>query len=395
MQTLNAGEVGKRIEELNAGWYNEVNKLLKLNPATFLLAQGTLGLGLSDGSGLYRMADVVVPPASVTYFDAGSMRLRSSAYQMLLNALLMEGGETLAKVLGPLYAKWIAFNNERLNAKPMPTDSLEKALLQWSQTTGDPLVEMKIKTYFLAVANTRLQKALNAISAAGATQTFTRSDGTFYKLFVYTVTPEEAQQAITGSSPVSISFDSSTMDKKLTHTTVEGSASGFYEIFSGGASGEFDQLNTMAAFSEWKIEGKIGHNATLPVGPGEWYDSGEVDRAHAARNNYTVWNKDANAGNWETYFNETSGSLARAVSQLVLVSDYSITVTSHAKYTEEQYQKIVAGATFGVWPFFSASAKATNETDHEHGENGTLVTKHTLDPGLIQIWGVTVSELTE
>jgi hypothetical protein len=389
----NAGEVEKRVRELNAGWYNQINEALGLKPDNFLLAQGTLGLGTADGSGLYRMADVVPPSASVAYFDAGNMRSRAQAYEMLLNALLPEGGISLMNAMGPMYTRWVEYNNERIKDKTNK-ETFTEALERWSKNNLEPAIQVKVKTYIQQAENTPLNHALNALGAPGATQNFVAPDQSIYSLFVYLgATPEQALEAINGGTATGIAFDSNKMNTTLTHTTVEGSASGFYDIFSGGLSGEFEQLNTMAAFSDFKITGKIGASATLPVKYSNWYNSAEVERAQGAPNNFNIWNRNANAGNWEGFFDPNTGSLSRSVSQLILISDYDITVTSNAKYSAEQYQKIRASAKFGVWPFFSASGKATHETDYQQGAEGSLVVKHTLPRGIIQIWGVTISTL--
>jgi hypothetical protein len=94
-------------------------------------------------------------------------------------------------------------------------------------------------------------------------------------------------------------------------------------------------------------------------------------------------------GNWDSFFGP-DGSLARRVSQLLLVSDYSLTVTSIASYSESQFQQIKTGAKFGIWPFFSASAEATHTKTMTHNEDGSLSVTYTLSPGLIAIWGATI-----
>ena len=41
-------DIKKAVMDLNAGWYNVVCATMKLDPATFQLAQGTLGLQSSE-----------------------------------------------------------------------------------------------------------------------------------------------------------------------------------------------------------------------------------------------------------------------------------------------------------------------------------------------------------
>jgi hypothetical protein len=393
MPLNNPGEVEKRVIELNAGWYNKVCEAMNLNPASFLLAQGTLGLGAADASGLYQMADIAPPSASVAYFDAGGLRSRSQAYEMLLNALLPETSVSLQQILGPHYADWIEYKKEWIKGPLSAKETLTQALEHWAEVHLEGGLAIKVKAYNLKAANTPLIHALSALTAPSAKQKFSTPGEEIYWLYVYSATPEGAQEAIAGGGSADIKFDSSTMNSALKHTTVEGSASGFYDIFSGGASGEFEQLNAMAAFSDFKIEGKIGAYATLPVKAGTWFNSREVERAFSARNDFTIWDRSANAGNWESYFAPPEGALTRNVSQLVLVSEYTVTVKSNASYSAQQYQKIVAAAKFGVWPFFSASGKATNETDYQQAADGSLTVTHKLPRGDIQIWGVTVAEL--
>src|SRR5258708_1359399 len=101
----------KAVTDLNAGWYNIVSKAMGLDPTTFQLAQGTLGLQSSDSSGLFLMSDAVPPVSAVAYYDPAGLSRRSSAYNMLLHALLGEGGSDLSTALGDQYANWIAFRN--------------------------------------------------------------------------------------------------------------------------------------------------------------------------------------------------------------------------------------------------------------------------------------------
>jgi len=378
--------------ELNAGWYNEVSKAMSLDPSTFLLAQGTLGLQTSDSSGLFLMSDAVPPSASVAYFDAGGMGKRSQAYAGLLGALLPETGTDLATVLRDKYANWITYRNQYWDKNPTSTMSQEELFAQWANRMLDPRqAQTAINTYKQA-ANAQLNQSLDALHAKDAQQQFVNSAGQTYLLYPYSATVDAANAAINQGSSVTIAFDSSTMDTSLKNTTAEGSATGFYDIFSGGASGEFSQLDKTAAESEWSIAGTINKYATLVTQAGGWYNSQEVKRAYNAEDDHTVWDPNANAGDWDSFFGQPDGSLARRVSQLVLVSDYEITVTSHASYSSEDVTDIETSAHFGIWPFFSASASATHKTDVTTNADGELVVTHTLPKGEIQIWGVTVEK---
>ena len=192
--------------------------------------------------------------------------------------------------------------------------------------------------------------------------------------------------------PTSISFDSSTMDTSSVGTTVQGTASGLFDIFSAAASGSYTSLNQMAASSGFTIAGSVTNYGTLSVDRGAWYDSSQLNRAYSAPNNNNIWDAAANQGNWASFFGPT-GSLARRVSELLLVSGYDITVTSKASYTASQYTQITTDASVGIWPFFSMDVKTTHTTNFTQGANGELVVRYTQNPGEIAIWGASVADI--
>jgi hypothetical protein len=383
-------DTSEKITDLNAGWYNVVTQALNLNPMTFMLAQGSLGLDTSDSSGLFIMSDAVPPSASV-FFDAGGTSKRSSAYRLLLNSLLPEAGTDLAQVLGDMYANWLSCRNGWWIANPTSTLTQEQLFNQWADRTLDPRKAASAKTTFKQAANTPLNRALDTLNDKAVTQQFIASDQTYYSLYRYSATNDAAQTVIVnGSSVDNIKYDSLNANTTLKHTTAQGAATGFWKIFSGSASGEFDQLNSTAASSQLTITGRIGKYGTLKVSPFSWFESGEYNRAYNSRNDNTIWDPRATSGDWNSFFAQPNGSLARKVSQLVLVSDYELTVTSQAKYSSEDCQKISTKASFGIWPFFSGSTAATHTSRFTYNEDKSFTVVHKLNKGLIQIWGVNV-----
>jgi hypothetical protein len=381
--------VEKQITDLNAGWYNVVCSALKLDPSTFVMAQGTLGLQTSSSAGLFQMSDAL-PPAASVYFDAGGTSMRSSTYQLLLGALLPETGTDLQQALGDMYTNWVEYKNTWWTVKPDSELTQVELFEKWANQRLDPRKAATAINTFKQAANTLLNQALDALHAENAKQKFTASDQTLYTLYRYSATNDNAKSALNTSSSADIDYDSSTADTTLKHTTVHGAASGFYDIFSAGVSGIFDKLNTTAASSRFTVKGRIGQFATLVTEPINWFTSGEYTRAYNGKNDNTIWDPQASAGDWNSFFAQPNGSLARKVSQLILVSDYEITVTSYASYTKEEYQAISTQASFGIWPFFSGEVSATHTSQFTHHEDGTFSVTHTLNKGLIEIWGVNV-----
>ena len=377
--------VQQKINDMNAGWRNEIATVLGMDKKTFQLAQGTLGLQGSDSSGLFLMADAVPPESVVAYYDPSGKNARSTAYNQLLHAMLPSTSSGLSAALGPMYAKWIIYRNADTS------DLSQQALFEkWANRNLDPNKITAALTAFKAAASDPLNLALDAyIDPAFQTQ-FVDDTNNAYSLRNYSCTITDATNAInTGGGPVTINFNSSTADSSSNGTTVSGSASGFYDIFSGGASGSFTQLSQKAASSDFVIKGTIDKHATVPANAGGWYDGSMVSRAWNGKNNNTIWDPNSNMGSWDSFFSVT-GSLARRASQLLLVSGYDLTVTSTATYSESDYTRIQTEASFGVWPFFSASASATHTQSYAHNEDGTLSVRYQLNQGLIAIWGATI-----
>lgn len=396
MDTVEKGVTGSdtdaTVQALNAKWRNYLNDAMNLDPNTFQLAQGCLGLQGTDNMGMFLMADAVPPDSAVGFYDANSMKRRSAAYGMLLGALLPEtGAAVLQTALGNYYTPWIQWSA----ANPVVAgDTIPSRLDRFGMAQAvDPGTIMRAKTAAAQAANSTLYQAINAFTDPNQQQAFARpGQAAPTKLFIYSNTVDVATAAINTGESLTLSFDSDTASSSVSHTFAEGSASGFYSIFSGGVSGSFDQLNTKAATSGFTITGSIGKFATVPVSALGWYNSAEVSRAFNGPNDNSIWDPSSSAGTFDSFFGQPDGSMARYVSELILVSDYTITVTSKATYSQEDKQTIETKASGGIWPFFSVSASATHTTDVKLNANSQLETTFTLNKGLIQIWGVNVQE---
>ena len=388
MRTLVKAAADPNVQQIinnnNAGWRNEVTQQLGMDPNTFQLAQGLLGLQTSDSSGLFLMGDAVPPASVVAYYDPSGKDKRSTAYNQLLHAMLPSNSSGLQAALGPMYAKWIAYRNAD------NSDLTQEALFRkFANKFLDPNQATKAITVFEAAKSDPLNLALTAFVDKAYSTSFVDDAGNAYTLPTYAPTITIAQNAINSGASAQINFNSSTASTSSNGTSVSGSASGFYDIFSGGASGSFDQLNQKAASSSFEIVGSIGKYATVPVTPAGWFDPSMVSRAYNAKNDNTIWDPNSNMGNWNSFFGP-DGSLARRVSQLLLVSDYDRTVTSKASYSQSDFTQIKSQATFGVWPFFSASVSASHTETYTLNSDGTLSVRYQLNKGLIGIWGATI-----
>ena len=377
-------QVQQTIDKMNAGWRNEVAAQMGMDPNTFQLAQGTLGLQTSDSSGLFLMADAVPPQSVAAYYDPSTMAKRSDAYNQLLHAMLPSSSSGLQVALGPKYASWVLYRNADTS------DLSQEALFtKWASRNLDPDKITPALSAFKAAASDPLNTALDNVIDKAFRTTFVDDAGNTFTLPNYSTTITVARTAIDNGASATINYKSSTASSSSNGTSVSGSASGFYDIFSGSVGGSFQQLNQRAASSDFEITGTVGKFATVLSDAAGWYNGAMVSRAYNGKNDNTIWDPASNMGDWGSFFGAT-GSLARRASQLLLVSDYDLTVTSKATYSQSDFMQIKTEASFGVWPFFSASASATHTETYTHNEDGSLSVRYQLNKGLIAIWGATI-----
>lgn len=376
------------VQKMNASWYNYLTNAFGMDQSTFKLAQGSLGLQTSDSSGLFIMADSVPPDTSL--FDAGGMGKFSQSYANLLVALLPETGSDLPALLGDNYVNWINFRNNYFKTPPTNPVTQAQIFTMFANQYLDPQAATKAISAYNKQALSQWNVASDAYNNPANIQNFVDAAGNKTSLRMYMPVIANATSAINQGASLQLNYDSEEQESTLTETQISAAASGFFDIFSGGAGFDSDQLNTKAASQKFTIEGTIGKYATVAVQRGAWFNDAEFKRAYNAKDDNTVWDPNSNAGTWDSFFGQPNGSLARHVSQLLLVSDYKITVTSYATYSQEDYLQIKTKASFGIWPFFSGSVSATHTTDVTLNSKSQLVTTFTLNKGLIQIWGVNV-----
>jgi len=383
-------DVMKSVNDLNAKWRNYVAQIMGIEPdSPFQIAQGSLGLQSADSSGLYLMSDAVPLDSATGYYDPSSMNKRSSIYRLLLVSLLPESGSDLRDFLGDMYASWVEYK-QKYYSDPSATLSQKELFKKWGDAYLDPKRSKQALTVYEQAENSPLYLALDSLNNKAYQQTFTGPDSKPYALYRYSANIENAKKQIaTGSSVQNVSFDSTSVESALKHTFAKGAASGWYKIFSAKAGASFEKLDAKSAASKITIKGRIDKFATLATGPEGWYDSAEVNRAFKARGDNNVWDPLAKQS-WDNFFDKTSGSISRYISQFLLVDGYEMTVTIHASFSQEEFQQIKAQASLGIWPFFSISAEGSQIKDHKLNNDGSLSYTVRSNPGQIQIWGVTL-----
>lgn len=223
--TLNAttASVADQINNLNAGWRNEVASKLGMDPKTFQLAQGNLGLQTADSSGLFLMADAVSPSSTTAFFDPSGKNKRSSAYNQLLHAMLPTSSTGLRTALGDQYANWVSYRDA--DTSDLSQEDLFK---KWANRRLDPGKLNAALTAFDKTLSDPINVALTNYVDPAYSMTFVNSAGTNFVLSSYSCTIDVAQTAVNAGESASINYNFTTANTSSSGTTVSGSASGFY-----------------------------------------------------------------------------------------------------------------------------------------------------------------------
>jgi hypothetical protein len=391
------------MNELNAKWRNYMARIMGMDPTgTFQVAQGALVLSAADSSWLFNMSDAVPPDSAANYYDPSTMNRRSDAYRGLLFALQSESASDLKGALGDMYAKWIDFRNTWYDdGKSGPQEVIFES---FADRYLDPMKAKQAITTFKKASLAPLNQAIDKYQDDKNRQKFIDPEGNTYSLYKYKPTIDIAKKAINAGATIDLEFNASKEDGRLGHTFAQGAASGFNKIFSGGAGVSFEKLNRKAAYSDIEINGRVGKYATIAVGPEGWYDSSEVKRGYNHKDDFNVWDPNSDL-NWDNFFSQPNGSLARYITEILLVSDYDLTVRYPISFKSVEFNQIKTRAQFGIWPFYSFAATATHTTalqkmnkplrasapkavQHRHNEDGSLSLTMTSPKGVIYIWGI-------
>lgn len=382
--------LGGRLDELNAGWRNVLIDTLGLRSRNFQLAQGTLGMRCDQSGALCEFADQIPGRSSILTFDGRSRGGWSESYGRLLAALSLETESGLQGYLRDDYPFWIAWRN-------LDYRNMGRALQfeRWAAQHLDP-TRARIATEIFR------ESLFDATHRAGADFTNPGNwligvtpKGDLRRVPRYTGNAAAAAAALYRDRPVEIAFDSDRLRSDMGNTVFTNGQSRVHRMFAGAVRGAFDDLEQRAAASRMTITGRIGAYGVMPTNPGGWYDDEVVRRAQSSELDDTVWDAASNAGRWDSFFGPRSGSLRSRITGLLLVSDYAVTVTSHAFYTEAEAARIALMSRAGIWPFFANSGAPTHRQHLTRNADGSVSVTLAHSTEGCQIWGANVQDLSE
>lgn len=201
---------------------------------------------------------------------------------------------------------------------------------------------------------------------------------------MYTPSFSDLMTLVSKGSSATLLFDSATASSDISSawaTSAQSAGVGFWGTSSSSVS---SSLNETAASSRITVEIALDKYAYLPVRAAGWFSQGFFTNQYQNPSNWTNGQSD-----WNNVFGPT-GSCQNISNQVLLANGYVITVTSHATYSESDFNQITTSKDTNVWPFYTSSEKSSATQKHSHNQDGSITTTITCNPGSLQIMGMGV-----
>ena len=380
------------MKTLTNKWYNTMVTGLNLSDQTFQIYQSNVVLG-NLSTALWAIFDSI-PPRSLTQQAESSQISRfSDNYSGVINTILPSGALEWKKTMGDAYPEWVAYLDEfRETKEKLPKGGMLALFTEWTNLAiPDPGKARKAITMFSQILNGIVLTAQGRfIEAAG--------------VHAYNKSIDDLRSAVKQGPSQSYTFNSATASGSIEHTWAKAEVSGAYRFLWGGGGTSYDRVNEQFASSDVTIDVKFGHVVSFTAGPLQtdtfvgdktypgWFSSSALSYAFNNNDNET-WPVDGSAS-WDSTFG-TNGNLKRFASNLVVGDDMTFTMTSSAKFSSEDREKITAQASGGFWPFFSASGEGGRESTVTFDDQGRMTAVATSPAGSPLILGSNVLPISD
>ncbi|MDP9190349.1 MAG: hypothetical protein M3P06_01435 [Acidobacteriota bacterium] len=341
-------------DDLQAKWYNTLTAAIGVSPNQFQLLQPPAPLG-DTSKDLWSYFNDLPPETLVRDLeDSGGDQFYSN-YSAVVNQLIPQSGNALARDLGDHYSAWMAFRAKN------PGD-IVPVFRQWALDNAPGLVA-KGTSDLLAQLHDPIVQAQEAVVDQSKF-----ADGTpdFSK------TMDDLQNALQGAAGTTFSFDSATASSDITNTWSSGSTGIFF--FDSSASSQSTLVAKMTS-ARYTVNGSFKSILTLQADPGSWYSSSTLGAAFSTQDN-TLWNH--GTPSWNTTFGP-NGNMLNFAASIVVVDGVDITITSEASYSSDDQTHIRTVSSGGFWPFYSTSHTSTFDAETTFDSNG-LMTVHVTNP---------------
>lgn len=367
---------------LTRQWYNSIITGLGLSQDQFQLYQGN-GSTPTTSQEMWNIFNVVPPYSINNYFNPAQINSFTGDYQLILNSLIPSDDSAFQNCMGDYYMQWQTY----FNANPPATfdaKSITDLFNRWALMNAPGkagCVTGLTKSFINPVS-----MAIQAFSAAN-------------QQYAWNKTQDMLKSNLAQGESKSFTMNSQTASSDTTHTWASGNTSVFFDLFSFGGGGGYDNITVKATNSGLNIAASFQKVTTFAAGPyavadpnnpilskyQAWYNSAVMALAYNTKDN-TVWNPQG-MSNWNAAFGP-NGYLQRLASAIVAVDGIDITMTSNAQYSSSEQTQIQAAAKAGFWPFFTATGKGGYTNTVTFNDQGQFTCKTSCALGNPQILGV-------
>jgi hypothetical protein len=201
---------------------------------------------------------------------------------------------------------------------------------------------------------------------------------------IYSPTFSDLMNQVNAGSSATVNFDSATADSDISSSWAKSTNSSGVGFWGTTSSSVSETLNQMASSSRITVELNFNKFAYLSIRAGGWFTQGFFTDQYK---NPSKWTQGQDE--WDTVFG-TSGSCQYLANQALLVNGYTIHVTSHASYTQDDYTQITTSGGTNVWPFYSTSSGSQATASYKLNADGSITSTVACNPGSLQIFGMGV-----
>ncbi|MCL9805224.1 hypothetical protein NAT51_06815 [Flavobacterium amniphilum] len=201
---------------------------------------------------------------------------------------------------------------------------------------------------------------------------------------IYAPAFEDLRSQVENGSSAFVSFDSATADSNISSSWAKSTDSAGVGFWGTSSESVSKTLNEKASSSRITVDISFDKFAFLQVRAGGWFTQGFFTDQYK---NPQKWVDGQEA--WDKVFGP-SGSCQNVANQVLLVSGYTITTTSHASYSQSDYSEIVKSKDTNVWPFYTSSSNSIATESYKLNEDNSITTTITCKPGSLQIFGMGV-----
>lgn len=308
----------------------------------------------------------MIPPASLTQ-----------------NTILSGGNQFLSDYQGVMSALMAQPNNFQSTIGPNCYNAYTVAIQQNQVAPGNPLAFRNWALVNSACSSVAVQGA-SALAAAMLDPIFAaqmnvlpyKPAGTLNVTFVPGYTTMMSQLNIAPSRTIPF-ISNSQWNWDISQTWASSSQSAFFGLWSSSSSSS--SISQKFASSGVTLSASFGNVLQFAATPGDWYSSAALGLAYNNQSG-SPWTS-GNPINWQSTFG-SSGNMQRFLSNLVIVQDMDVTVTSQATWTESEQQTINNNSSAGLWPFYSSNSNSGSHTDVGFNSNGNMTIRITSQPGV-------------